>query len=182
MKLLKRITAFFLKNEEPVELDLTAAVIREGRAFLHVRGKKTAYMVKSNDIRILLNSDQSLTEADVIAIDEPAKDNKEKLPKETAGKKKDRKTATADGNGPALDESPFKKRTVSFSLYPDEYDALMLSLKEYGYKKADFLLACVETATPGTMERAHKRIVKNHQQILQAKKAFQQAQKTETEN
>ena len=48
----------------------------------------------------------------------------------------------------------------------------MASMKEYGYRRADFLLACVNTATKGTMEREHRRIVKTHTVLRKEEKAL----------
>ena len=175
MKILKKIKAFFTKNNEAVELNLTAAEIREGRAFLHVKGDSATYMVKSNDIRIFLNSEQTLSEEDVFKIENRDRHVSSKQENQDMG---DRKIVTHEGREP-VETDPFKKRIISFSLYPQEYENLMLSMQEYGYKKTEYFLACVETATRGTMERAHKRIVKNHQQILRLKKAFQRSQKTD---
>ena len=48
----------------------------------------------------------------------------------------------------------------------------MASMKEYGYRRADFLLACVNTATKGTMEREHRKIVKMHTVLRKEEKAL----------
>ena len=51
MKIINRIKAFFTHHDEPVELDLVAAEIREGKAFLHPRGEENVtYLVRSDDI------------------------------------------------------------------------------------------------------------------------------------
>ena len=178
MKLINRIKAFFTKEDKSVELDLTAAEIREGRAYLHVKGDTTTYLVKSRDIKILLNGDTPLSNEDVIQIENKEKQVKIKQENKTTDSAIHR-TATGERKHESVEIDPFKKRTITFSLYPQEYEHFMLSMQEYGYKKTEYFLACVETATRGTMERAHKRIVKSHQQILRAKKAFQQSQKTE---
>ena len=45
-----------------------------------------------------------------------------------------------------------KTKTVQFTLYPDEYDMLMTRIYEKGYKKNEFLLACVAAAKKNSME------------------------------
>ena len=67
MKIIKKLKAFFCKNNEPVELDLVAAEIKEGRAYLHTKGEESVtYLVRSNDIEVRLSKDVSLREADVL--------------------------------------------------------------------------------------------------------------------
>ena len=49
-------------------------------------------------------------------------------------------------------------RKVSFTLYPDEYEMLMSSIKEKGYKKTEFLLACVTSAKKNSMESTYRKL------------------------
>ena len=46
---------------------------------------------------------------------------------------------------------PPKMRTVSMRLYPEEYDFLMAAIEENGYKKTEYLLACVAAAKKKSM-------------------------------
>ena len=184
MKIIKKLKAFFCKNNEPVELDLVAAEIKEGRAYLHTKGEESAtYLVRSNDIEIRLSKDVSLREADVLQIKkksaEAQKQDEKKEPKEkhAEASKKEAKRTSAPGAAPADDR--FKKRVFSVSVYPDEYDMLVESVKAYGYKRADFVLACVNTASKGSMEKAHKKIVKTHRAILLEKQALAKKQAEE---
>jgi ribosomal protein L14 len=62
-------------------------------------------------------------------------------------------------------------------LYQDEYDKVIASMKSYGCKRGDFVLACVNTATPGTMEREHKKIVRTHDEIRKEQKSMKEKQK-----
>lgn len=188
MKIINKIKAFFRKNDEPVELDLVAAEIREGKAFLHTKGEESlTYMVRANDIEIRLNKDRSLGELDVLAVKRPPKGDRKRqndssvkragAPEENKKPGQGLAVGSNGGSGNNEDFDRFKKRKFVISVYPDEYDILMSSIKEYGYKRADFVLACVNTATKGTMEKAHKKIIKTHreivleQQALAAKKA-----------
>jgi len=184
MKIIKKLKAFFCKNNEPVELDLVAAEIKEGRAYLHTKGEEPAtYLVRSNDIEIRLSKDVSLREADVLQIKkksaEAQKQDEKKEPKEkhAEASKKEAKRTSAPGAAPADDR--FKKRVFSVSVYPDEYDMLVESVKAYGYKRADFVLACVNTASKGSMEKAHKKIVKTHRAMLLEKQALVKKQAEE---
>ena len=184
MKIIKKLKAFFCKNNEPVELDLVAAEIKEGRAYLHTKGEEPAtYLVRSNDIEIRLSKDVSLRETDVLQIKkksaEAQKQDEKKEPKEkhAEASKKEAKRTSAPGAAPADDR--FKKRVFSVSVYPDEYDMLVESVKAYGYKRADFVLACVNTASKGSMEKAHKKIVNTHRAMLLEKQALAKKQAEE---
>lgn len=179
MKLMNRIKAFFRKNNEPVELDLRAAEIKEGRAFLHTKGEDAiTYLVMASDIEIRLNKDASLSELDVLTV-------KRKTPveKQKTVDTKDKTNQTAQNSpsksGVIYADDRFRKRTFSMTVYQDEYDMLMESIKEYGYKRADFVLACVNTASKGSMEKAHRKIVKTHKAMLLEKQALAKKQAEE---
>lgn len=179
MKIRNILKAFFFHKEEPVELDLSAAEIREGKAYLHPKNELgVTYLVRSNDIEISLSKGFSLAPENIIKI-EPK--SKKKTPEDAAKKKSEQKNAKASKTaGDSASSSPvhdnefdkYKKRKFVVSLYPDEYDSVMASMKEYGYRRADFLLACVNTATKGTMEREHKKIVKIHTVLRKEEKAL----------
>ena len=170
MKFMNRLKAFFRKNNEPIELDLRAAEIKEGKAFLHTKGEDAVtYLVRASDIEIRLNKDASLSELDILTISKKSSEDK-KMQETKQGDKVNKQQSTspksAFNNGVIYADDRFKKRSFSVSLYQDEYDMLMESIKTYGYKRADFVLACVNTASKGSMEKAHKKIVKNHKAIL----------------
>lgn len=188
MKIINKIKAFFFHQEEPVELDLIAAEIKEGKAFLHPRGEENVtYLVRSDDIEITLSKGRSLSPKDIFKTGPKTKDaekDAQKEPKQSSEKppKGDRKsTPPMEIAQTSADEfDRFKKRKFVVSLYPDEYDAIMSSMKEYGYKRADFVLACINSATKGTMEKAHKKIVKNHNEIRKEQLALYAKQQTDT--
>ena len=179
MKIRNILKAFFFHKEEPVELDLSAAEIREGKAYLHPKNEQgVTYLVRSNDIEISLSKGLSLSSENIIKI-EPK--SKKKTPEDDGKKKskeKDSKASKTAGDGKSSSPVPdnefdkYKKRKFVVSLYPEEYDSVMASMKEYGYRRADFLLACVNTATKGTMEREHKKIVKAHTVLRKEEKAL----------
>ena len=192
MKIIKKLKAFFCKNNEPVELDLVAAEIKEGRAYLHTKGDEPAtYLVRSNDIEIRLSKDASLRELDVLQIKKKSVGVRDKdvQKEQTAKQAEPQKTKINKDSAPkaATMDDRFKKRVFSVSVYPEEYDMLVESVKAYGYKRADFVLACVNTASKGSMEKAHKKIVKTHRAMLLekqeiARKMAEEAAKAETAN
>ena len=177
MKIKKILKALFVHKEEPVEMDLSAAEIREGKAFLHPKNEAgVTYLVRSDNIEITLSKGFSLSPEHIIRI-EP-KRNRKKIDGNVKGSKKhDPSSNTSDANktDSTIEDNEFgkyKKRKFVVSLYPDEYDSVVSSMREYGYKRADFVLACVNTATKGTMEREHKKIVKAHSELRKEEKAL----------
>ena len=184
MKFINRIKAFFRKNNEHVELDLRAAEIKEGKAFLHTKGDEpVTYLVRASDIEIRLNKDASLSELDILTIKRKTPAEKQKAPEQKDSAKKDKKIPNANDspskNNVIYADDRFRKRTFSMTVYQEEYDMLMESIKEYGYKRADFVLACVNTASKGSMEKAHKKIVKSHKAMLLEKQALAKKQAEE---
>lgn len=185
MKFMNRIKAFFRKNSEHVELDLRAAEIKEGKAFLHTKGDEpVTYLVRASDIEIQLNKDASLSELDILTIKSKTPAEKQKTLEQKGSEKKDKKGHNTNDspaqNGVIYADDRFRKRTFSMTVYQEEYDMLMESIKEYGYKRADFVLACVNTASKGSMEKAHKKIVKSHKAMLLEKQALAKKQAEET--
>lgn len=181
MKFMNRIKAFFRRNDEPIELDLVSAEIRQGKAFLHTGGNDpTTYVVRANDVEIRLNKDSSLSDLDILMLKRKSSAAKEKEKENKQLEKNDIRSVepkkASSPSGVIYADDRFKKRTFSVSVYQDEYDMLMESIKEYGYKRADFVLACVNTASKGSMEKAHKKIVKTHRAILLEKQALAKKQ------
>ena len=100
MKLMNRIKAFFRKNNEPVELDLHAAEIKEGKAFLHTKGDEpVTYLVRASDIEIRLNKDTSLSELDVLTIKKKTPVEKQKTLAQKDAERKDKKSQNTIGIG-----------------------------------------------------------------------------------
>lgn len=181
MKIIKKLKALFFKDDRPVSLDLIAAEIKEGRAFLHPKEDPTVtYLVKSDDIEVRLSKGKNLTDKDIMIVGkrkkgekDPSK-TKEKLPKQTPDPKKPQ-SHSSFGNTES-DWSRFKKKTFSVSLYPEEYDLLMEMIQKYGYKRSEFILASAQTATQGTMAKAQKKVVMVRKEIRKEEKELKAKQ------
>lgn len=66
MKIIHKLKAVFVKVQQPIVLDLAAAEIKEGRAYLHPKGdRKAIYLVKSDDIEIHLSKNKELSDEDI---------------------------------------------------------------------------------------------------------------------
>lgn len=185
MKLINRIRAFLKINHRPVVMDLKSAEIREGYAYLHPKDPtRPSYKVHAEDIEIRLCDGRTLTDSDILPVEKKKQTEK---PVEVSGaenEKPKQEKANSDvgriGREPTPNEMDrFKKKSFSVSLYPEEYDYLVATIKEYGYKRADFILACSTTATKGTMQRAHKTIMKAHNALRQEQKTLQEKQKAQ---
>ena len=173
MRIMNKIKAFFRKNDESVELELRAAEIREGKAFLHTKGEAAVtYLVRANDIEIRLNKDVSLRETDILTIKKQPKKGVDSKGKNQSAAGSNQTTENSNEPAAPNDLDRFKKRKFVISVYPEEYETINATIKEYGYKRADFVLACVHTATKGTMEKAHKKIVKTHREIVLEQQAM----------
>lgn len=67
---------------------------------------------------------------------------------------------------------PPKMRTVTMRLYPEEYEFLMSALDEKGYKKTEYLLACVAAAKKKSFETNYQ---KYYAQRMQRRKELRKA-------
>lgn len=176
MKALRKLRALFFKDRNQVALNLASAEIKRGRAYLRpIEDPTVTYVVRSDDIEIFLNGDKDLSDADIKVLRKRESDKTEKK-KEDAAKPPIKEKETHFRDHVETDDR-FKKRTFSISLYQHEYDALIRLISEYGYKRADFILASANTATKGTMDREHKKIVKVHKELRKEEKTIRVNQK-----
>ena len=51
------------------------------------------------------------------------------------------------------------KKRFSILLYEDEYEMIMNAIEENGYKKAEYLLACMTAAKKNSMESTYKKFL-----------------------
>ena len=172
MKLINKIKAFFTKDDESVEMDIVAAEIREGKAYLHPKeDPKKTYFIRADDIRILLNEGRSILSQNIFALTKKPKDEKEKKVKVQDSVKKEQSKTDKTSNGlRVIGLERFQKHTVRFSLYPEEYALLTELVKETGYKQTEVILACIQAAKKPSIEKAHKQIVKVHKRLRQEQK------------
>ena len=76
-----------------------------------------------------------------------------------------------------------KKKSFTVMLYPDEHERLMRLIKENGYKKVEYILACIDSAKKTSMEANYKRLTEEHERrrkadAEEAKKAREEEQRT----
>lgn len=174
MKLINKIKAFFAKDDESVEMDIVAAEIREGKAYLHPKeDPKKTYFIRADDIRILLNEGRSILSQNIFALTKKPKDEKDKREKaQDSAKKEQNKTDKTSDGLQVVGLERFQKHTVRFSMYPEEYALFTELMNETGYKQTEFILACIQAAKKPGIEKAHKQIVKVHKQLRQEQKTM----------
>ena len=185
MKIIKKLKALFFKDDHPVSLDLAAAEIKEGRAFLHPKEDATiTYLVKSDDIEVRLSKGKSLTDKDIMVIGKRKKTEKdptkakENTPKQETDKKPTPKAKDPSNPGNVVfDHSRFKKKTFSVSLYPEEYDQLINAIQKSGYKRSVFILASSMSVTEKRMASAQKKVVIARKEIRKEEKELKYKQK-----
>lgn len=73
------------------------------------------------------------------------------------GEKKVREQSVVPKSNVAHSYELPKMRTVSMRLYQDEYDLLMEAIQSNGYKKTEYLLACVAAAKKKSMESNYQK-------------------------
>lgn len=122
---------------------------------------------------ILIDSSEDISESDIEIIDakkHAAQRQQERLARENAAQ------ASRRHNKITLDYARPQMKKVSFTLYPDEYESLMDNIKANGYRKTEFLLACVSSAKKNSMEATYKKYITDHKARRDAERvAIQQA-------
>lgn len=168
MNILKRIRAFFTFKGEPIEMELSKAEIKNGKVFLHPSDEPTrTYCIKTNTVDILINANDQVADPDVLIKDI----RNSKNPNVTEKAAKDGgKSSSKSGKDSAITSmvqvnnelDKYKKKRVSFMLYPEEYNMLMENIQSSGYKKTEYFLACVTSAKKQSMDAAYKKYLHTH--------------------
>ena len=182
MKLLSKIKAFFRFQNQDAELEVSAAAIKDGMVILHpAEEQQNIYCIQSSAVDIIINSHENICEDDLLII--PAeellsihneKDKPQAPPKDKTQKTKrnadDRQTYERKWIKNKLQERNLTTKTISFSVYPDEYEMLMTKIETSGYKKTEFLLACVNAAKKVSLDANCKKYTVQRQARLAEKK------------
>lgn len=188
MRIIKKLKALFFKDDRPVSLDLVAAEIKEGKAYLHPKEDRTiTYLIKSDDIEVRLSKRKNLTDKDILVIGKHNKQGKdptqqkERKPQQDAEKKSVPKAKNpSDPGNLVFDNSRFKKKTFSVSLYPEEYDQLINTIQKSGYKRSEFILASSVSTTEKRMANAQKKVVIARKELRKEEKELKAKQKKTT--
>lgn len=176
MKILTKIRAFFTHKDEPKEMTLSAAEIRGNNVFLHpIDDTETTICLKASEVDIHINPGASIKDGAFFLFQNPQKKNAEKgtlnrsktnAPGKAPLAGNDTSNSCNTQSAYPLYKTPMK--TVSFRVYPEEYDALMEIIRSNGYKKAEYLLACVHAAKKKSMETVYMQYTDAHRERRKA--------------
>lgn len=126
---------------------------------------------------LLINANEDISADDIEIID--AKKHAERESRERPSPEKKSKTPRTGSAGSSFGYDRPQMRKVSFSMYPDEYETFMDTINANGYRKTEFLLACVSAAKKKSMDANYKKYIKDHQARRAAERkarlAYQQA-------
>lgn len=161
MNILKRITAFFTIKGKKEKMELEAAEVNRDGIILHpTSDPEHSFFVKTDEVEIHINPLSELSDDDILVID-----NDKKKDKKEVEKKKNENPASPDLHyvrPKALSHFMPSKKRFSVMLYPDEYDMLMKTIKENGYKKVEYFLACMTSAKKQSLSSEYKHYTMNH--------------------
>ena len=184
MNIIKKITAFFTIKGKPEQMELEAAEVKREEVILHpIDDPEHSFLVKTNEVEILLNNGKELSEEDILVID-----NIKSQPRSTQLPMQIR--PITENNAPigettgigrniqprALSSFMPSKKRFSVMLYPDEYDMLMKTIQDNGYKKVEYFLACITSAKKQSLATQYKNYTLAHEkrhktEISEAKRA-----------
>lgn len=136
--------------------------MRKNKIFLHpANDPKHTFCMNFKEVGIIIDPEEEVNEEDVLVI------NTEKIKTENnLSESKDKENESAKDviiRPIALKKFMPKKKRFTVMVYPEEYDMLMDNIVSNGYKKAEFLLACVTSAKKQSWESAYKHYTLFHQ-------------------
>ena len=171
MNLLSKIHAFFNFKGEKVEMELSKAEIKQGRVYLHPADKPSeTFVVKTKSVDFMINPEEEISDEDIFVINS----NKEKKPQKSTIKipeEENSKNSPQENNHNHQTQTIFpKKRKFVVSLYPDEYELLIENINTNGYKRAEYLLACVNSAKKASFDAMYKKYTVEHKERYKLEK------------
>ncbi len=174
MKISSKIRALFNFKGEAHEITLAAAEIKNDKIFLHPEDDpKHTFMIKTKSIDILIEPNEEVDEENITIID-----NKKARSKKDGESEPYFKPNSNNVRQFSLSRYLTKKKRMSILLYPEEYDMIMDNIKNHGYKKTEYFLACVKSAKKQSVDSAYKYYTKFYKEkrsedIKKAKEAQQ---------
>lgn len=175
MKIINKIKAFFNFKGAAQEMELSEAEVKKDGVFLRsLDDPNHIFFVKSNTVDIFINRDTEICEDDIIILDKEH-DKKEHLSGDQNIDKNNLDKRLNSRSPSYARFMPLKKR-FSVMLYQDEYDMLIKNITDYGYKKAEFFLACIKAAKKQSFDATYKKYTDEHKKrykadLAEAKKA-----------
>ena len=170
MKLLAKMRALFTHSSNgETDIPFAAAEIRKNRVYLHpLDNPRKTIRIRASAVELKINPDDTVSESDVLTFRDPEKALAQKPGADAAkGENKTRKSGQNKKETPPYKE-PMK--TISFRVYQEEYDTVMDVIRSNGYRKAEYLLACILAAKKTSMESTYQRYFDDHNRRKKAER------------
>lgn len=174
--MIKKIRALFTINKAQKEMEVRKAIITHNKVLLKPTGSYKTVTITPEKVDIIIDELNNISEDCFRVTDNTSTHPYNKLNKEL--KQNDSKTDTnikdnmndiPELNNDDLqrltkpfEESIYKKKTISLSLYPDEYEMISDMITSNGYKRTEFLLACVSASKKQRFMAEYNRYTKEH--------------------
>ena len=164
MNLIKKITAFFTIKGKQEEMKLEAAEINREGVILHpINDPEHSFLIETNEVEILLNNGKELNEENILILDNiklqpPSTRPPVPISSIMEGDSPFSETPGVGANIQPKSLSSFmpSKKRFSVMLYPDEYDMLMKTIQDNGYKIVEYFLACMTSAKKKAFDATYK--------------------------
>jgi len=189
MKLLTGIRALFTYKKEAKQIGVHKAVITPGRVILKPVGTNKTVSLKASDVDIIINNLNEL-DANDIKVTSNSHDTHE-----NESRKKAKENIKSSFDNDLSDDNELdamvkplntyiaKKKNISLSLYPDEFEMISEIITSNGYKRTEFILACITAAKKQSMVSEYNRYTKEHKQRrMEAREAALLAQEQIKDN
>lgn len=171
MNLLTKIRAFFNFKGEKVEMELSKAEIKQGRVYLHPADKPSeTFVVKTKSVDLIINPEEETSDENILIINS----DKEKKPQKSTIKISEQEipeNSPPENSHHQIQTIFPKKRKFVVSLYPDKYEVLIENINSNGYKRAEYLLACVNSAKKASFDAMYKKYTVEHKERCRLEKS-----------
>ena len=196
--MLKKIKALFTLNKTPQQMEVNKAIITRGKVLLKPAGSTKTVTIKANEVDIIINNLNNIDEDCFRITDNLSKPSYKHSSEYTDIKdakqleKKNGLADTLEKNDVLNDLSSFikpldasikKKKIMRLSLYPDEYEMINEMVAANGFKRTEFLLACVSSSKKQSFMSEYKRYTNEHKlRRLEEREAVHQTQEALRDN
>ena len=191
--MIKRIRAFFTFNNKSQHMEIKKAIITKDKVFIKPIGNLKPITITPTEVDIIINSLNNINNDHFNISDAPdefASDNYNEnanmqYPKEPTVNESftidsfenENKCDNLNASHLPLESYVTKKKKISLSLYPDEYEMITDMISSNGFKRTEFLLACVSASKKQSFMAEYNRYTKEHKiRRLEEREAAQQAQ------
>lgn len=150
----KNLKAILSIAGEKIIMKLKGAEFRKGIIYLHPEeNENVTYVIKNADADILINNGEDIPTEDVTTIDKPShethKRNDENIPSNSSKET----TPRSNLNNPNEYTRPFKTK-MSFTVYSDERDLINRMIKDSGYNRTNYFIACFKNSVKKSVEKS----------------------------